>query len=226
MPSPVVKYKCDNLEFLCLEIVQKHSKPFFLACWYRPPNSGNDSSSFENLRIILSFLDEEEKEIILIGDTNCDFKNNTKNQNTKSLKSIYRELQMTQLVKDYTRVATVQTGENNTRTTRSLIDHLSSNKPSLIIKCNVLETGMVDHYLVYGIRKIETKKLQLRNPKFVETRNLKKYNKLAFQYDLQQIDWEQIPLYHKPNEMVQIFQEIFESILEIHAPIRKIRVRR
>ncbi len=131
-----------------------------------------------------------------------------------------------QLVKDYTRVAIVQTGENNTRITKSLIDHFSSNKPNLIIKCDVQETGIVDHYLVYGIRKIGTKKLQCRNPKFVETRNLTKYNKLAFQYYLQQIKWEQIllPLYHEPSEMVQIFQEIFESILETHALIRKVRV--
>lgn len=205
----------------------KHSKPFFLACWYRPPKSGNDTRSFENLRNLLSILDEEEKEIILIGDANCDFKNNTKHPNTKSLRSIHRELQLTQLVKDYTRVAIVQAGENNTRTTKSLIDHFSCNKPNLIIKRDVLETGMVDHYLVYGIRKIGTKKLQWKNPKYVETRNLKKYNKLAFQYDLQKINWEQIlfPLYHEPSEMVQLFQEISETNLEIYAPLKKFRVR-
>ena len=53
-------------------------------------------------------LDREEKEIILIGDTNCDFKC-SKNANAKQLKLIYSEYQLEQLIKSYTRVAMTTT---------------------------------------------------------------------------------------------------------------------
>ena len=86
---------------------------------------------------------------------------------------------------------------------------------------------MVDHYLVYGIRKIGNQRLKNKKPKIIESRNLNKYDKVAFQYDLQQIEWETIlsPLANDPNSMAATFQEIFESTLNIHAPLRKKRIR-
>ena len=56
---------------------------------------------------------------------------------------------------------------------------------------------------------------------------MKKYDKALFQQDLQQVDWEAIltPFANNPSAMVGKFQEIFESILSLHAPIRKRRVR-
>ena len=47
------------------------SKPFIIVARYRPPN--DPVSSFELLEKVLSFLDREDKEFILVGDTNCDF---------------------------------------------------------------------------------------------------------------------------------------------------------
>ena len=34
------------------------------------------------------------------------------------------------------------------------IDHFSTSNPKHILKTDILETGMVDHYFVYGIRKV------------------------------------------------------------------------
>ena len=56
-----------------------------------------DDELFENLRSRLKEVDKEEKEIILIGDNNCDFKNN-QNANTKKLKMTYSEFQFAQLI--------------------------------------------------------------------------------------------------------------------------------
>ena len=56
---------------------------------------------------------------------------------------------------------------------------------------------------------------------------MKKYDKMLFRNDLQQIDWETIlrPFDNDPASMAATFQEIFESILNIHAPVRKKRAR-
>ena len=93
--------KSDKLELISLEVSQNiHAKSLHLVCWCRPPTTGVDEFALENLREILKVLDIEEKEIILIGDTNCDLKC-SKNANAKQLKSIYSEYQLVQLIKLY-----------------------------------------------------------------------------------------------------------------------------
>ena len=74
-----------------------HASNFIVICWYRPPTPGNNKESFEALRNLLSAVNagNEGKEIILIGDTNCDLKD-CKDGCTKSIKTIYSEFQFEQ----------------------------------------------------------------------------------------------------------------------------------
>ena len=226
LSEPTVKIKSDKLELVALEFTPNHAKPFLVMCWYRPPTSGVDDASFENLRDILRKVDKEEKEMILIGDTNCDFKNN-QNANAKKLKTIYSEFQFTQLINKYTRVAITTNEQNEQKTTKTLIDHFSTTSPRYILRADVLRIGMVDHYMVYAIRKINAWRLKKKKPKIIESRSLSRYNKELFRNDLRQIDWSTIldPLSENPNEMASAFQEIFELILDMHAPLKKRRVR-
>ena len=157
-PEPSVKLKSDSLELLVLELVPKNSESFFLACWYRPPTSGVDIQAFEDLRNELKNLDQNEKEIILVGDTNCDFKCN-RNSNANKLKFIYSEFQLEQLIKSYTRVAVTHTDDGDPTVSKTLIDHFSTNKPNYILNVDIIETGMVDHYMIYGIRKVNASRL-------------------------------------------------------------------
>ena len=56
---------------------------------------------------------------------------------------------------------------------------------------------------------------------------MKQYDKALFLHDLQQIDWKTIldPLSSDPSGMANTFQEIFESIFNIHAPIKRRKIR-
>ena len=71
-----IKYKLrsdvpvDDLETICIEVDPPKSKPFLVLAWYRPPS--DPVASFDKLEKALSYLDKEGKEIILLGDTNCD----------------------------------------------------------------------------------------------------------------------------------------------------------
>ena len=148
----------------------------FVACWYRPPISGVGEASFEKLRETLKALDREEKETILIGDTNCDFKSNH-NGNAKMLQQIYAEFQFSQMINKYTRVAVTSNESNEQRTTKTLIDRFSTTNPKRILRADVLRIGMVDHYMVYGIRKVNARKLKRKNKKkVVEAHSLTKYD--------------------------------------------------
>ena len=51
---------------------------------------------------------------------------------------------------------------------------------------------MVDHYLVYGIRKMNAWRRKGNKPKVIESRNMKKCDKTLFRKDLEQVDWENI----------------------------------
>ena len=62
----------SSLELICAEITPPKSSPFCILSWYRPPSSAIDI--FNALRFfeqVLRFFESEGKEIILIGDTNC-----------------------------------------------------------------------------------------------------------------------------------------------------------
>ena len=71
-----IKYKrrldvlIDDLELICIEVEPPKSKSFLVLAWYRPPSG--PVGSFNKLEKALSFLDEEGKEVILLGGTNCD----------------------------------------------------------------------------------------------------------------------------------------------------------
>ena len=132
------------------------------------------------------------------------------------------------MINKYTRVAVTSNERNEQRTTKTLIDHFSTTSPKRILRADVLRIGMVDHYMVYGIRKVNAWRLKGKNkPKILETRSFTKYDNTSFINDLRQIDWSTIlsPLAENPNLMASTFQEIFESILDKHAPLKKRRVR-
>ena len=119
------------------------------------------------------------------------------------------------------------TNEHNEQNiSKTLIDHFSTTSQKYILKADVQELGMVDHYLVFGIRKVNAWRVNNKKPKVLETRCLNNYDRALFRNDLQQIDWETILSPHaaNPDNVAATFREIFESVLDIHAPLKKRRV--
>ena len=59
-----------TLEMICIELHLPHSKSFLVSTWYRPPNS--DIKTFDDYESFLDKCDLENKELIIVGDYNCD----------------------------------------------------------------------------------------------------------------------------------------------------------
>ena len=55
-------------------------------------------------------------------------------------------------------VTTAESGKQKVRNGKALINHFSSTNPNYIKEADVMEIGMVDHYLVYGIPKINARR--------------------------------------------------------------------
>ena len=81
---------------------------------------------------------------------------------------------------------------------------------------------MTDHYMVFGIRKLNANRSFIQKQIKTETRNIKNYNREAFLPDLQSIDWEMTisSAWDEPNIMANKFCDIFHSILDMHAPLK------
>ena len=174
---------------------------------------------------------ENPKEVIVIGDTNCDKcdKKEGRNANTKKLTQVYSEFQMEQLIKTYTRAATNTCDNAIKRISRPLIDHFSTSNAIYFLKTDVLAAGMVDRYLIYGIRNINAWRIKkaIVSRKIVESRNMRKYDTSLFREGLKQIGWKTIldAFTDDPSRVASAFQEIFHSVLDAHAPIKKRRVK-
>ena len=126
--------------------------------------------TIDEIETLLKSVDAEDKEIILMGDVNCnDLDIEGKNRILVSLRNMYHTYQLKQLIKFPTR---------STLSSQTLTDHFATNQSKFITELGVFTTGFSDHDLVFCIRKISTR--INREPKVVKTRQLKNYNPEKF----------------------------------------------
>ena len=151
----------NSLELICIEIEPPNASPFIIVAWYRPPSV--PISCFESLEENLRFLDRENKEIIILGDTNCDFSLPTpSNANHSShLREIYDLFGFRQLIEEPTRI---------TLHSSSLIDHIATSEYRNISESGVIKTSLSDHFLIYCIRKF--REGVKRQNKYITSRQL------------------------------------------------------
>ena len=138
---------------ICIEICKPRSRPFLISVWYRPPNS--EMKLFDFFEIFLSKCDAESKELIVIGDINCNMIKSPKDSSTKKLIFLSALYNLEQLIKEPTRV---------TSTSSSLIDLVFTNQPNNISNSGVIDLGLSDHSLIYAVKKVTM-------PKYRQTRS-------------------------------------------------------
>lgn len=123
----------NDLEALCIEVTSKHHK-FLISGYYRPPNTGIEywdliEQSFENL------ANSTIKDIIILGDFNCNMMNNTPHNRINILSLSYN---LTQLIDEPTHF---------TEHSSSLIDLALVTRPE-----NVLYSGVISPFIPDVVR--------------------------------------------------------------------------
>ena len=203
----------SELEAVCVEIIKPHSKPFVVTTVYRPPSAL--SEFFDHFEKLIKAIDNENKEMYILGDLNCDLLRPDKDYNIPTKKkSLYELYQLSQLIDEATRV---------TMTTTSLIDHMVTNTPEKNSDSGVIHTGISDHSLIFAIRKLSVIKKQ---ENIVEMRNMKNFNEKKFVAELLKQHWEQVYFFAKdPNDMWEIWKKIFVEVLDKHAPLQCKKIR-
>ena len=99
---------------------------------------------FDSFEIFLKKCDVESKELLIIGDINCNILKSPRDSNTNKLMFLTVLYNLEQLIKEPTRV---------TNTLSSLIDLILTNQPNNISNSGVIDLGMSDHSSIYAVKK-------------------------------------------------------------------------
>ena len=211
----------SSLELRCIEVKPVRAKPFFVVSWYRPPPDLTET--FDKFEEVLKCLESEGKEIILLGDTNCDVtsiyspqidSNQSLPNSTKRILDLYNSFGLKQLISEPTR---------ETIDTSSIIDHIAVSNHFNVVESGVLKTSISDHYLVCVCRKFRGS-LSAKH-KVITSRQMKNFDKDLFLSDLASVDWSAI-VYNSDDVDSAVCQcsRTLSDIIEKHAPLRERRV--
>ena len=118
---------------------------------------------------VAELASSEGKEILLVGDFNCDFSAKRLTSGCKQLKSLFRTLSVTQLIDSPTRI---------TKDTSTLLDLIATNCPQNISKSGVISSGFSDHEMIFFIRKINWKRFPAQMKTFRNYANYDHQNSL------------------------------------------------
>lgn len=138
----------EEIECIALTIHLSPQMSFIVVGIYRPPNS--DASFYTSFKEILRYLNSLGKEIIVLGEFNVNWSNKTKRKKLKELTGVFN---FTQLINGPTRI---------TKTSKTQIDLVFSNKPERILKSFNFITGVADHNLIMVARKLSEKSFTFR----------------------------------------------------------------
>ena len=132
----------DCIEAVCIEVIKIKSKPILVTTLYRPPNT--QIEFFEKFECLITNLDKENKEFILVGDFNCDLLASDRLNDANRHLEMANLFQLKQLITEPTRVAALM---------QTLLDLFFTNKPE-----NTINSGVV-HLLIFmlllGSEKLE-----------------------------------------------------------------------
>ena len=211
----------SSLEALCLEVKSVRAAPFLIFAWYRPPNACMDI--FHQLEESMKVLERENKESILLGDTNCDILPKYLDGDGLSNNLPIYSMRILEFYNLFGFQQLIETGTRETLLSSTLLDHIARTSKSNIVTSGVYETSISDHYLVYFVRKLRG--ACKKQHKYITTRQLKHFDEAEFINDLLLVDWKAIALNGDDiNIIVEQWPNMFSLILEKHAPVRNRRV--
>ena len=122
----------------------------------------------------------ENKEVIIMGELNCDAFKPQLNFHSRKLELLSSLYQFDQLIKCPTRV---------TEKSATAIDLILTNRAENILKVGTVDLVILDHSLIFAVRKGRIYKSQKYSRNL---RNFKQFRSNDFLNDLAQVPWETV----------------------------------
>ncbi len=201
----------ETNESIWLEIHLMYQKCMVIGSLYRPQTEGVDY--FDVLSEIVDGVINENKEVVLLGDLNCDFLK--KNALTNHMQNFMEMHNFTQLVKKATRI---------TATSKTLVDVILTTNSSLCVDTNVIHHSFSDHGLIHTVILSKPRRSScVTNKSVTKTfRSFKDFNVDVFNDDLEKVDWainDSIPV----DTAWHMFVDKFTEVCDNHVPFKSIR---
>ena len=129
--------EAENVEIICLEL-HLWKKTILLGTIYRP--LGADYRVLDSIAGMLDRVAQEQKEVVLMGDFNCDMLKPQPSVATREFFTSTEELNLSQLITNPTRV---------TNHSASLIDLLFTTNPNIFLPLGPSSVTGSDHQIIY-----------------------------------------------------------------------------
>jgi exonuclease III len=200
------RYDLDNnhVEAVWFEVQQSNSKSFVIGHVYRPPDSSKHLSKCFNKTFlnILSKLNIENKECIVLGDMNINYLNNSPH----ALKDSISLQGFQQLITKPTRV---------TKDSETLIDVILSNRPEMLCNASVLLSTLSDHDVISVKRKVNNVKWMDIT---IQCRDYSKYNHEIVKDEISAVVWDEVLQTNDTNTAWIMLKNILSNTIDKHAP--------
>ena len=200
-----------DVECQCLEILCTNQKNMIILNIYRPPQGKFDIFS-EFLEQTINSIDQNRKDIFVLGDFNIDFIDKTDN-NTKKLDRLISQLGLTKLISSPTRYGA---------TKNSCIDQIITNATH-IRTAGVDDMNISDHQLIYVVRK---KNKNISTTMNFMGRSYRNYNENIFELSLNSKNWEQFDNNNDPEEMWKVMVTNLKDSIDEICPLRNFKIKR
>ena len=185
----------DGIEVLWFEIKLRNTN-YVIRCAYRAPDHPH-STIFGYPDDVMRMETRKGKEIIMMGDLNCNLKDNDLPQSIRATEFI-KANSLSQMITEYTR---------HTQSGSMLIELLISSTPSIFSRTGVLNTALSDYQQIYAvIPKSSVHHIR----RVISTRPWDDKKVPAFQADVQKIPWDDFRSACDINKKLNIWLKHFQ----------------
>ena len=129
------------------------------------------------------------------------------------------------LLTKFNLVQFIKSPTRTTATTKTIINHIITNRSESVSRSGVLPCGISDHDAVFMTKSMRLPKLKA-SPRLLNVRNCKKFNLKDFRKDMNNVPFDEIKnISCDANEMWILWKSFFSDILNKHAPITYVQVK-
>lgn len=179
---------------------------------YRPPDS-NINDFLDYLGSTLASINNENKNIILMGDYNLNLLNNNNHKLTSDFTELLFSYSMVPFINKPTRV------KSNSAT---LIDNIfCSDNQNREVLSGIMYTDISDHYPIFSVFKCDKKQTC---PEYITKRLINENTLEIFRDKLADINWLNVPVGRRCREAFSEFHNVFTECYNECFPVRRIKI--
>ena len=94
---------------------------------------------------------------------------------------------------------------------------------NLVKSSGVIDLTISDHYLVYVVLNLKVPK---QTPNYINTRRFKNYRAEQFCNNIAHITWDAVDLMESVDGKLDVFNDLFLTCLDNHAPMKTVKLKR